>query len=121
MTMLTDEAKKAIAEIRPSLVATASKTGKPNVSAKGSLRVLDDGHVVFADIASPRTVVNIRENPQVAIICLDAGARKGCRIWGKGSILNAGELFDQLSAEYAEKSMEVKNVVKVAVEEVETF
>ena len=121
MTMLTDEAKKAIGEIRPSLVATASKTGKPNVSAKGSFRVLDDEHVVFADIASPRTVANIKENPQVAVICLDAVARKGCRVWGKGSIVNSGELFDQLAAEYAEKKMEVKNVVKVTVEEVETF
>jgi len=121
VTKLTDEAQKAIAEIRPSLVATASKTGKPNVSAKGSFRVLDDDHVVFADIASPRTVANIRENSQVAVICLDAAARKGCRIWGKGRILNSGELFDQLAAEYAEKNMEVKNVVKVAVEEVETF
>ena len=121
MTKLTDEAKKAIAEIRPSLVATASRNGKPNVSAKGSLRILDDEHVAFADIASPRTVANIRENSHVAVICLDAAARKGCRIWGKGSILNSGELFDQLSAEYAEKKMKVNNVVKVAVEEVETF
>ena len=121
MTMLTEEAKKAIAEIRPSLVATASGTGNPNVSAKGSLRVLDDDHVVFADIASPRTVANIRENPQVAIICLDAVARKGCRIWGQGSILNSGEVFAKIFAEYAEKNMEVKNVVKVAVEEVEIF
>ena len=121
MTKLTDEAKKAIGEIRPSLVATASRNGKPNVSAKGSLRVLDDEHVAFADIASPRTVANIRENPQMAVICLDAAARKGCRIWGKGSILNSGELFDQLSAEYAEKNMKVNNVVKVSVEEVESF
>jgi len=121
MTKLTDEAKKAIGEIRPSLVATASRTGKPNVSAKGSFRVLDDEHVIFADIASPRTVANIRENPQVAIICLDAATRKSCRIWGKGSILTSGELFQQLAAEYAKKNMEVKNVVKVAVEEVETF
>ncbi len=121
MTKLTDEAKKAIKEIRPSMVATSGNTGKPNVSAKGSLRVLDNEYVVFADIASPRTVANIRENPQVAVICLDAAARKGCRIWGKGSIFNSGELFDQLTAEYAEKNMEVKNVVKVAVEEVETF
>ncbi len=121
MTRLTDEAKKAVAEIRPSLVATASRTGKPNVSAKGSLRVLDDEHVAFADIASPRTVANIRENPRVAIICLDAATRKGCRIWGKGSILNSGELFDRLTTEYEEKNLEVKNVVKVTVEEVETF
>jgi len=121
MTKLTAEAKKAIAEIRPSLVATASGTGKPNVSAKGSFRVLDDEHVVFVDIASPRTVANIRQNPQVAVICLDAAARKGCRIWGQGTILNSGDLFDQLAAEYAEKNMQVKNVVKVVVEEVETF
>jgi len=121
MTKLTEEAKKAIGEIRPSLVATASGTGKPNVSAKGSLRVLDDEHVVFADIASPRTVANIKENPQVAIICLDAAVRKGCRIWGKGDIINSGELFDKIVAEFAGRNMEVKNVVKVAVEEVETF
>jgi predicted pyridoxine 5'-phosphate oxidase superfamily flavin-nucleotide-binding protein len=121
MTTLTDEAKNAINEIKPSLVATASGAGKPNVSAKGSLRVLDDEHVVFAHIASPRTVANIRENPQVAVICLDATARKGCRIWGQGSILDSGELFEQIVAEYAAKNMEVKNVVEVAVEEVETF
>ena len=121
MAKLTDEAKKAIAEIKPSLVATANRAGKPNVSAKGSFRVLDDEHVVFADIVSPRTVANIRENPRVAVICLDAAARKGCRIWGQGTILDAGELFDQLTAEYAKKNMAVKHVVKVAVEEVETF
>jgi hypothetical protein len=121
MTKLTEEAKKAIAGIGPSLVATASGTGKPNVSAKGSLRVLDDEHVAFAHIASPRTVANIRDNPQVTVICLDAATRKGCRIWGQGSILDSGERFDPIAAEYAKKNMEVKNVIKVAVEEVDTF
>ena len=121
MAKLTEEVKKAIGEIRPSLVATESQSGKPNVSAKGSLRVLDDDHVIFADIALPRTVANIKENPQVAIICLDAPARKGCRIWGKGEIFNAGEVFNKIVAEYAGRGMKVKNVVKVVVEEVETF
>ena len=121
MTKLSNDAKKAISEIRPSLVATASKAGKPNVSAKGSLRVLDDEHVAFADVASPRTVANIKENPLVAIICLDASARTGCRIWGKAEILDSGELFDKMAAELAGRNMKVKNVVKVTVEEVETF
>jgi predicted pyridoxine 5'-phosphate oxidase superfamily flavin-nucleotide-binding protein len=120
MTKLSEEAKKAIAEIKPSLVATANAAGKPNVSAKGSLRVLDDEYVVFADIASPRTVANIKENPQVAVICLDAASRKGCRVWGKGEILSSGPLFDSMAEEYAQKKMKVKNVIKVAVEEVET-
>ena len=120
MAKLTEEAKKAIGEIRPSLVATANKSGKPNVSAKGSLRVLDDEHVVFTDVASPRTVANIKENPQVSIICLDASARKSCRIWGTGEVLNSGEIFDKMVADLAKMNMTVKNVVKVAVDEVET-
>jgi predicted pyridoxine 5'-phosphate oxidase superfamily flavin-nucleotide-binding protein len=102
------------------LVATASKTGKPNVSAKGSLRILDDEHVIFADVASPRTIANIKENPQVAIICLDASARKSCRIWGRGEIITSGDLFDKTAAELAKRNMTIRSVVKVTVEEVET-
>jgi uncharacterized protein len=121
MAQLSEEVKKAIGAIRPSMVATASRTGKPNVSAKGSLRVLDDEHVIFADVASPRTIANIKENPQVAVICLDAAARKGCRIWGKGEVLNSGGLFDKMTAELASRNMKVNNLVKISVEEVETF
>ncbi len=121
MAKLTEEAKKAIEEIRPSMVATVSKEGKPNVSPKGSLSVLDDEHVVFADIASPGTVANIKENPQVAIICLDSATRKGCRIWGRGEVLSSGDVFDKVSAAFADRNMTVRNVVKVAVDKVETF
>ncbi len=121
MAKLTEEAKKAIGAVRPSMVATASRNGKPNVSAKGSLRILDDEHVIFADVASPRTIANIKENPQVAVICLDAATRKGCRIWGRGEVLSSGALFDKIAAELAGRNMKARNVVKIAVEEVETF
>lgn len=121
MAKLTEEAKKFIGALRPCYVATAGKTGKPNVSAKGSLRVVDDEHVLFADVRSPRTIANIRENPQVAIICLDAPTHHGCRIWGKGTVLNSGELFDKAVTDMAARNMKINNVVKVVVEEVETF
>ncbi len=122
MAKLSEEAKKAIGELGPSLVATASKDGKPNVSLKGSFRVLDDEHVMFADIVSPRTTANLRENPQLSAIVFDAATRKGCRIWGKAvEILDSGNLFDTISAEYASKGMKVKHVVKVKVDEVITF
>jgi predicted pyridoxine 5'-phosphate oxidase superfamily flavin-nucleotide-binding protein len=115
MAKLTDEAKKMIADHGPALIATASKQGKPNVSIKGSFRVLDDEHVVFADIASPRTMANLRENPQLAAIVFDPATRKGCRIWGKA------EIVDSMSAVFAAKKMEVKHLVKVTVEDVVTF
>ncbi|MDH5695847.1 MAG: pyridoxamine 5'-phosphate oxidase family protein [Dehalococcoidia bacterium] len=121
MAKLTDEAKKIISEFGPALIATASKEGKPNVSVKGSFRVLDDEHVVFADIASPRTIANLRENPQLSAIIFDPSTRHGCRIWGRTEILDSGDLFDSMSAEFAAMKMKVKHLVKVAVEEVLTF
>ena len=122
MAKLTEEAKKAIAEFGAALVATASKDGKPNVSLKGSFRVLDDEHVIFADIASPRTMANLRENPQLSVMVFDPSTCKGCRVWGKAvEILDSGSLFDTISAEFAAKGMKVNHIVKVAVDEVTTF
>ncbi len=118
---MSEEVKKAVAECSPALVATTNKAGKPNVSAKGSLRVLDDEHLVFADIRSPRTIANLKENPQVAVICLNAATRKGCRIWGKAEIMTSGDLFNQLSKEFATRNMKVNHVVKITVEDAIAF
>lgn len=119
MIKLSEEAKKAIGEIHPAYVATADSSGKPNVSAKGSLRVLDDEHVVFADVASPRTLANIEKNPQVSIICLDAAQRRSCRIWGSAEIVRSGKLLEDIGKELAARKIEARSVIKVAVEEVE--
>ena len=121
MTKLTNEAKLAIGIQRPSLVATASKTGKPNISIKGLLHVLDDEHVIIADIASPQMVANIRENGQVAIVCLDVPGRKGCLVYGKGDVLESGDELDRVTAGFRKSNIKVVNVVRVTVEEVETF
>lgn len=117
MPMLTDKIKETIAEVRPGIVATADKHGKPNVSAKGSVRVLDDDHLVFADISSARTIANLRENPSISVLALHPKSMRGCRIWGQAEVLDSGELFDQLSREYAERNIKVSHVVKVTVEE----
>jgi len=122
MAKLSEEAKKMIGELRPAVVATANKDGKPNVSPKGSFRVLDDEHVIFVERGRLHTLANLRENPQLSAIVFDAATRKGCRIWGKAEILDSGELFDTISAEYASRGItEVKHLVKVAVEEAITF
>ena len=120
MAKLTEDAKKLISEVRVALVATASRSGKPNVSPKG-LRVLDDEHVAFADIASPRTMSNLAENPQLALIVFDAAKRKGCRLWGKAEVLASGAEFEAVKADFSRMNMKVKNVVKVALDQVETF
>ncbi len=118
---MSEEVKKAIDEYAPASVATADKAGKPNVSAKGSLQVIDDEHLAFADIRSPRTVANLKENPQVAILCLNPSTRRGCRIWGKTEIMSSGDLFDRFTREFAARDMKVNQVIKITVEEAAVF
>jgi predicted pyridoxine 5'-phosphate oxidase superfamily flavin-nucleotide-binding protein len=115
--MLTDKIKETIAEVRPGIVATVDKHGKPNVSAKGSVRVLDDDHLVFTDINSARTIANLRENPSISVLVLHPRSMRGCRIWGQAEVLDSGEMFDQLNKEYAERNIKVNHVVKITVEE----
>ena len=121
MTKLSEEAKKLIKEIRTAQIATAGKDGKPNVSPRGSFRVLDDEHVYFTDRGRLYTLANLRENPQVSAIVFDAANRQGCRIWGKTEILDSGDLYDSVSADAANSGRTVKYVIKVAIEEVLTI
>jgi predicted pyridoxine 5'-phosphate oxidase superfamily flavin-nucleotide-binding protein len=121
MTTLSDEAKALITETHPGFIATANKAGLPNVSPKGSFRVLDDEHVIFADIHSPRTIANLRENPQVSAIVFDPATNHGCRVWGQAEILDSGELFEQVNRKLAEMQMTAKHVVVVSVDDFATF
>ena len=118
---MSADVKKSLAECGPALIATASKSGRPNVSPKGSVKVIDDEHVVFADVRSPRTISNLEENPYISIICLKMPERKGCRIWGKAEIINSGELFDQWTKELATRNMKPNHIIKVTVEEAVAF
>jgi uncharacterized protein len=121
MTILSEEAKALIQDTHPGFIATASAAGKPNVSLKGSLRVLDDEHIVFADIHSPNTIANLLENPQVAAMVFEPSTRHGCRVWGTAVILSSGELFDKTNAELASRNMKANHLVVVTVEEFIVF
>jgi uncharacterized protein len=63
-------------------VATASRDGEPNVTPKGTLKLLDENHVVFADLFSLKTRKNLLENNKVAVTVADTNAAKGYQIKG---------------------------------------
>jgi len=121
MAKLSEEVKKIIREFTPAFVATAGKDGKPNVSPKGSFRVLDDEHVIFVEGGRLYTLTNLRENPQLSAIFYNAPTRQGCRIWGRTEIIESGDIIDTMSAEFAPLGIKVNHVVKVTIEEVITF
>ena len=121
MAKLTEEAKRTIGNIRPSLITTASRVDKSNISTTGLMHVLDDEHVILADVSSCGVTANILENGQVAIICLAIPGRKGCLLYGQGEVLEPGDEFDNVAAEFDKNNIKVRNMVKVRVEDIETF
>src|SRR4030042_3851251 len=100
-------------------VATAARDGMPNVSIKGSLRVLDDEHLAFADINSLKTRKNLEENPKVVVMVYDSEARKAFMLKGKAEMTAAGPLYDQMAQGMKQHMPHLpapKEVVKVTVD-----
>ena len=105
MGVLTDEMKKVVEQQRLGYVATVCADGTPNVSPKGTISVLDDDHLMFADIRSPGTVANLRANPGIEVNVVDPFVRKGYRFKGRASVLEAGAEFERLLAMFVSRGV----------------
>jgi hypothetical protein len=96
MGVLTDEMQRLVETQQLGFIATVCPNGTPNLSPKGTTAVLDDDHLVFADIHSPRTVANLRANPAIEINVVDVLTRKGFRFKGAARIVEDGPEFGAL-------------------------
>ena len=86
---LNADMRRVVAAQGLAFVATVGADGAPNLSPKGSIRVLDDDHLVFADIRSPATIRNLEANPAIEINVVDPIVRRGYRFRGAGQVLRA--------------------------------
>lgn len=119
MGILTEEMKSMVAGLRLCYVATVTEDGKPNLSPKGSLKVLDDEHLAFADIMSPVTMRNLRANPHIEVNLVDPFLRRGYRFKGRCEIHQDGEVFDSVANELWNREgrqYPVNAVVRIKVE-----
>src|SRR5689334_7030528 len=88
--MLTADMKRVIAEQKLGFVATVNADGTPNLSPKATMQVLDDEHIVFADIRSPGTMANLAARPAMEINFVDPFVRKGYRSKGTARVVPKG-------------------------------
>jgi uncharacterized protein len=107
MGILTADMKRVVDEQRLGFVATVCPDGTPNLSPKGTTAVWDDDHLVFADIRSPGTIANLRQNPAVEVNVVDPFVRKGYRFKGVASVLESGALYEQAIAFYKQRGSQV--------------
>ena len=119
MAIITDDMARMIGELRLCYVATVTHDGKPNLSPKGSLRVIDGDHLAFADIMSPATMRNLRSNPYIEVNIVHPFLRRGYRFKGRCDIVTEGETYDLVATELWEREgrqYPVNAVVRISVE-----
>lgn len=85
-TLLDDDMRAVVESAHLAFVATVTAEGRPNLSPKGTIRVLDERRLFFLDIASPQTRRNLEKNPWMEVNVVDTTSRRGYRFFGKATI-----------------------------------
>lgn len=118
MARLTAEMKEFIEKGRDPVyvfVGTASKSGVPNISAKGTfIHIADDETLAYADVYSKKTLENVKQNPRVTIAVINGKTYKGYQFKGRGEIVRGGPLLEAAQ----KQNPQIQTVTKVKVEEV---
>jgi uncharacterized protein len=97
-------------------VASINEDGSPNLSPKGTIRVWDADHLVFADIASPQTVANVRRDDRVHVNVVDHFGRRGWRFTGRAHLTDEPALLEAIRSEYPGEPYPFEQAVLVRVE-----
>jgi predicted pyridoxine 5'-phosphate oxidase superfamily flavin-nucleotide-binding protein len=102
-------------------VATASPDGVPNTTPKGTVQVLDDEHIIFADLFSVKTRDNLQKNPKVAVTVIDMETKKGYQFKGPAQLVDSGPVFDQVVEKLKQAPMKLPNPKYVVIMTVDSI
>ena len=100
MIELTDEMKAAletaITDGAPVIVASAGKSGMPDIAYKGSAMVFDKEHIAFWERALGTTFANLKENPGWCLLYRNPATRTAWKFFGEAKVLLEGDLRQQV-------------------------
>ena len=120
MTEFNDEIKNLVNFQKLGYVATVSPDGTPNLSPKGTIAILDDSRLVFANIRSPKTIENLTKNPSIEINVIDPFSRLGYRFKGLAQILSNGKDFENILDYFKQKGIK-SSISHIVVVDVTSF
>lgn len=120
--MLTTDAIEVFEKAVLCWLATADESGNPSVSPKEIFAVRDTGELLIADIASPRSVRNIRARSSVCVTAIDVFEQRGYQVYGSARVIEgATPDFESVSAPLrgiAGPNFPIRSVIQVRVEEI---
>ena len=118
--MITEKIGKFVSQQKLGFVATVSPNGTPNLSPKGTISVLDENTLAFANISSPQTIENLEKNPSIEINIVDPFSRRGYRFKGMAKIISDGEEYNKILLSYKQNGVKttIKSIVIVNVKQI---
>ena len=118
--MLNPDMRAVIEAAHLCFAATVTPEGRPNLSPKGTIRVWDDAHLFFLDIASPGTRANLAQSPWMELNVVEQLSRRGYRFSGQAALHSEGSaVYEEAMRRVfgdAPASMTVAAVVLLAIE-----
>ena len=111
--MISEKIKEFLNHQRLGYVATVTLDGKPNLSPKGTIIGWDNISLAFADIRSPDTINNLKNNSNVEINVIDPLSRKGYLFKGEARTITDANLYAKILAYY--RSIGVKSPINSIV------
>ncbi|MHA7734389.1 pyridoxamine 5'-phosphate oxidase family protein [Nitrosopumilus sp. S6] len=120
MSEITEKIKNFLNSQKLGYVATVSTDGTPNISPKGTIIGWSKNQLAFADIRSPDTMKNLKNNPNVEINVIDPLLRKGFLFKGLAKILEKTPLYDDILKHYRDNGIKstINSIVLVDVTEI---
>lgn len=123
--MITEEVKNYIDKSVLCWLATSNRQNEPNVSPKEIFTYKDDKTLLIANIASPNSIANINENPNVCVSFVDIFVQKGYKL--KGTAI----LIDKNNKDFMEKvklltdlftdEFPIKTIIEIEITKVDTI
>jgi predicted pyridoxine 5'-phosphate oxidase superfamily flavin-nucleotide-binding protein len=125
MAKMTPRMKEIFQKQQDIVLATATKTGKPNVVVVGAKKIIDDETILISDQYFDKTLANIRENPQVAVTFWER--TEGYQLKGSVTLKTSGPVFEETARWIDETGkkfnvqLKSKGAVIVKIEEIYTI
>lgn len=109
MIQLTEEMKElidnALANGTPCILATASATGEPGVSYRGSMMAFSDESLAYWDRTKRAGLDHVEANPNVVVMLRHPELGKAWKFHGEAQIYRDGPIREQIMSHVVEAEL----------------
>ena len=110
MIKLTENIAKvvdnALANGCPCMLATASKSGEPDLGPKGSMMVFNGESLAYWERSKRVHLKNVSENPHVVVMIRDQNAKVALRFHGEATVHESGPIREQVMAKVVKPELD---------------